>query len=220
MVCKQPSRITASGIRLPSPVRRLSARPSTAPPQSEAPSSHHAIREVAARIGRVLLPLMLLTAACCSSAPVAAASGDEIFRARPVTADLDDDGVDETIRITDERRLLIDDDPAGYHSRDLWQIAQAFLGDTDGNGLLEIVALLDDERGRHLGLIAWMGDRYRERIVTRALTPRPVALEVVPKAESDIVILDEESASAPGGIVRTLYRWNGFGFTAVGEAGP
>jgi len=163
--------------------------------------------------------LLLSISACSATASVPAAAGDELLPGRPVSADLDSDGTAETILLDEHGSLHIEGDSSIYRSREQWQVAQAFLGDTDGNGLLEVVALLDDSRGRHLGLFAWMGDRFRERIVTSVLTPRPLSLQVVPATPS-LVILDEERPSAPGGVVRTTYRWNGFGFTAVGEVIP
>ena len=125
--------------------------------------------------------------------------------------------------------LVLTDGPTVYQSRDKWQVVEAFIADADGNGLPEVIALLESSGGRHLGLFAWMGDRYRERLVTSPLTPQPLSLRIIPvdddlPADSagrqatpvpDLVVLTEEVSEAGGGSVETTYRWNGFGFTAV-----
>jgi hypothetical protein len=91
----------------------------------------------------------------------------------------DGDGISETVLIeSDPASLTIEDGSTVYHSRDKWHIVEAFLGDTDHNGLPEVVTLLDAEDGRHLGLFAYFGGDYRERFVTSALTPRPLSLQV------------------------------------------
>ena len=65
--------------------------------------------------------------------------------------------------------------------------------------------------------------------MTSPLTPRPLALQIVPvdddlPADSagqqatpapDLVVLTEEVSAAGDAVVETTYRWNGFGFTAV-----
>ena len=110
----------------------------------------------------------------------------------------------------------------------------ACLGDTDGNGLPEVLTLLDASDGRHLGLFGYSrgedGGKYRERLVTGVLRPRPLALKVViagstggagGAATGDLLVLTEEvdsSATGTAGSKDTTYRWNGFGFTALDTA--
>ena len=53
------------------------------------------------------------------------------------------------------------------------------MGDTDHDGLLEVVTLVDGDDGRHIGLFAYFGGEYRERLVTQELSPRPRSLQVV-----------------------------------------
>ena len=143
------------------------------------------------------------------------------------TADLDGDKVPETIRISKDS-LTITDGKVAYHSRDKWKIVQACLGDTDHDGLPEIVTLLDDSEGRHVGLFAYFGGSYRERIVTSEITPRPVELEIVslnltgnPKDTvltnlgGDFIVLTQEPAPGQTEPTLTVLRWNGFGFTPV-----
>lgn len=153
--------------------------------------------------------------------------------------DLDGDGAHEKVIFdADEWCILFDDGEDQYRSRDKWLVVQAFLGDTDGNSLPEVIALMDDENGRHLGLFAWMGDRYRERMVTGPLVPRPLALEIIAADTDpgsaiegsasltgpDLLVLSEEIVAAQRTgttrTVRSLYRWNGFGFTCLRPLQP
>jgi len=125
------------------------------------------------------------------------------------------------------QRLTITDGSLSYHSRDKWRVLAAALGDTDGNSLPEVVVLLEATDGRHVGLLGYSssGDegRYRELLVTSALKPRPLALRVVPARSTpgDLLVLTEEvssgsSAGAGSSVTDMAYRWNGFGFTALG----
>ena len=121
--------------------------------------------------------------------------------------------------------LTITDGHVVYHSRERWHVVEARLGDTDRDSLLEVVALLDDDEGRHLGLFAYFGGQYRERLVTSELTPRPLSFEVVPDDQSpsgvagDLVVLTVEPAPGQTEVSTVLCRWNGFGYTAVRTAG-
>jgi hypothetical protein len=154
-----------------------------------------------------------------------------------VSIDLDGDETAETVLI-ENRGLTIADGSDVYHSRDKWHVVAAYLGDTDGTGLVEVLALLDAPDGRHLGLFGHAADglegRYRELLVTSVLVPHPVALrvEVVDDdaaggpdrdpRNGDLLILTEEvTAAFEGGGADskvTTYRWNGFGFTALPAA--
>ncbi len=149
--------------------------------------------------------------------------------------DLDGDEALETVVMTgDEGSLIITDAEVVYRSRDRWRVVQASLGDTNGDGRPEVVALLDAEDGRHLGLFAYFAGEYRERLVTRAIRPAPAALVVASRAEvlraeesivaygaggdGDIVILLQEPALGESEGGRLLLRWNGFSFTRVEDA--
>ena len=73
-------------------------------------------------------------------------------------------------------------------------MVEALLGDTDRNGLPEVVTLLDPD-GRHLGLFAYFGGEYRERLVTqRAHDPAAQAAWSLVRVE-----LTEELPQARGG---------------------
>jgi hypothetical protein len=156
-----------------------------------------------------------------------------VDQATPV--DLDGDEVLETVLIAgDEGSLIITDAEIVYRSRDRWRVVQAFLGDTNGDGRPEVVALLDADDGRHLGLFAYFAGEYRERLVTKEISPAPAALEVVDRAEvlgeggpiaadsaggfGDIVVLLQEPAPGESEGGRVLLRWNGFSFTRVEDA--
>jgi len=142
------------------------------------------------------------------------------------TLDLDGDDVVETLAL-DDGRLTITDGDIVYHSRPKWHVVCASVGDTDHDGLTEVVTLLDDESGRHIGLFACFGGQYRERLVTSELTPRPLSLRIVDSLEApgvsdlrttftgDVIILTEAPAGEQGTAQEIVYRWNGFGFTAL-----
>ncbi len=187
----------------------------------DAPFPH--ISFVAALLVSALLVFTAWSVAgCTKDATPLARSGDRLESDIALSADLDGDGVAEQVLVEGvSRRLIIGDGENVYRSREKWQVAEAFLGDTDGNALLEVVTLLDDVDGRHLGLFAYMGDEYRERLVTSVLSPRPLSLLVVTdrdaagSAAGDLIVLTEESDSSESGVQSTTYRWNGFGFTAL-----
>jgi hypothetical protein len=145
-------------------------------------------------------------------------------------ADLDGDGESETIVIEAAgASLTISDEKMTYRSRDKWQVVDACVADSDQDGLPEIVALLDADDGRHLGLFAFFGGQYRERFVSGAIRPPPLALEVIDARKvlgaddptsaygpsGDIVVLVRRSAAHGAGLAQTLLRWNGFGFTSI-----
>lgn len=174
--------------------------------------------------------LAWLPASGCSSVPVAgglppaatggsAVTSDAVppFATTSVDADFDADGVDETAWLGHGAgAIMIADAPHTYYAREKWVVVQATVADTDRDGLPEVVALVEDEEGRHVGLFAWRHDRYRERLVTSELVPTPEVMEIQhdPTLGGDVVQLFGEA----GRVI--TYRWNGFGFTAVEEAGP
>ena len=173
----------------------------------------------------VLLCAPWLWAGCSDDVTAAGRSGDRLKDDVALSADLDGDGVGEQALVEGiSRRLVIRDGDTSYRSREKWVVVEACLGDTDQNGLLEVVTLLDDANGRHLGLFAYMGGEYRERLVTSVLNPRPLSLKVVREQNAgsgdDLLVLTEESTSSEDGVQTTTYRWNGFGFTALPPSGP
>jgi hypothetical protein len=130
--------------------------------------------------------------------------------------DLDGDGALETVELgRGHGGINIVDGDVGYRSRSKWSVVTADLGDTDRNGLPEVVALLDGPDGRHLALIGRHSGTYHERLVSSALRPAPRAMRVhlVPGLGGDVVDLD-----LGGRLGTRTYRWNGFGFTDVGNS--
>ena len=141
------------------------------------------------------------------------------------SVDLDGDRVPETVWLGQGRQgVVITDGSVTYTSREKWRVVAAAVGDTDGNGLPEVVALLDGPDGRHLGLIAWFAGRYAERMVSAPLSPTPLRLRLLPVGTGGgmLVELTERIEAAnrdgeAGRAVNTIYRWNGFGYVAVVE---
>ena len=183
-----------------------------------------------------IFALGLLSTGCSHRVPAPAANrGDALQVGLEVSIDLDGDGTAEDVLMDGEtQRLVITDGSVVYHSREKWRVAAACLGDTDGNGMPEVLTLLDSPDGRHLGLFGYSpgedGGKYRERLVTAVLQPKPLAMKVVVvdgsgsigrAATGDLLVLTEEVPGAKGtaaGSKDTAYRWNGFGFTAVAAA--
>jgi hypothetical protein len=180
----------------------------------------------------LIATVLTVIAGCSDPETVPAASGDRLAPGVTYSVDLDGDSTAEQLRVDGPSgSLTITDGDVVYRSRDKWHLVEACLGDTDGDGHPEVVALLDSEEGRHLGLFAYFGGEYRERLVTSELTPRPLSLQIVagesgsaagtddPDARvNDLVVLTEEAASGSTEVRTTTYRWNGFGFTAIGTA--
>jgi hypothetical protein len=168
-----------------------------------------------------LLVAGLLFVACNDDPTVTHAS---LTPGTPANADLDGDGSPEQILVSaTDFSLSVTDGAVAYHSRDKWRVAQALLADTDRDGLTEVVALLDSEKGRHLGLFAYYGGEYRERLVTQAMTPAPISIAVVDgsslaTSKGDVIVLLQQPTAGDTAPARITLRWNGFSFTRI-EAG-
>jgi hypothetical protein len=180
----------------------------------------------AAALFVVVLVAGALLAGCSQPPAIPGGTGDVLVPGAAVVIDLDGDGTGERVLLEKStRRITITDGPVVYQSREKWQVVEACLGDADGSGLPEVVALLDGSDGRHLGLFAYVGGEYRERLVTSVLLPRPLSLRIVAgngadagntgRGAGDLVVLTEETAGGEAATQTTTYRWNGFGFTAV-----
>lgn len=170
------------------------------------------------RVRRIVLGMLcvapaltLMAAGCAATAPARTTSPPG---AREI--DLDADGVPESVVLDrGPGGISIVDGDVGYRSRPKWWVVTADIGDTDHNGTPEVVALLDGPDGRHLALIGRHAGLYHERLVSSALRPVPRSLQVRRDAglAGDVIDLDRGDRL---GIV--TYRWNGFGFTAVGSS--
>jgi hypothetical protein len=198
------------------------------------PRPRHAPKEAPFLLALGLLATLALLLVGCSgsklSTAVPAGSCDMLQSGTTYSTDLDADGAPELI-LTEDAGLTITDGELVYHSRDRWRVVDTWLGDIDQNGLLEVVTLLDDEEGRHIGLFAYFGGDYRERIVTSEIVPAPGALEVRSAAhpgvyghlipsnwKGDLVILLPEQAEGQTAAAVRVCRWNGFGFTGIQSA--
>lgn len=221
-------------------------RPPSRLPNSDAPGEKPGgSPRAAVRAGRApakappLLTLCLLTAfalllvGCSgpkSSTAVPAVACDQLQSGTTYSADLDADGAPELI-LVEGTGLTITDGDLIYRSRDKWEVVDAWLGDIDQSGSLEVVTLLDDEEGRHIGLFAYFGGDYRERIVTSEIVPPPAALEIHSAAHpgaygdlissawrGDLIILLQEQTEGQTEPPVRICRWNGFGFTGIQPA--
>jgi hypothetical protein len=212
MGSRPPSRTTARGTRPRSGTPRSIARRRGTP-------LNLALRGVTLASVTLLFAASSL-AGCSDGDSIPASARDKLEPGTTYSADLDGDGADEQILIHGApASLSISDGDSTYESRDRWHVVAASLGDTDRDGLLEVVTLVDDEQGRHLGLFACFGGEYRERLVTDEITPRPVALEVVGSdSAGDLVLLTVEPPAGQTGTQTVLCRWNGFGFTGIESA--
>ena len=130
--------------------------------------------------------------------------------------------------LIDEARLTITDGDVVYRSRQKWKIVASSFGDLDHDGLPEVVTLVDDEEGRHIGLFAYFGGEYRERIVTSEVVPAPAVLAVCDgehpgvyedllpaDLQGDVIVLSWEQEADQPERPPAVYRWNGFGFTEL-----
>lgn len=152
--------------------------------------------------------LLLLTISGCVAATLESVAGGP---GSTRTIDLDGDGALETVELgRGHGGISIVDGDVSYRSRPKWSVVAAELGDTDHNGVPEVVALLDGPDGRHLALIGRHAGRYHERLVSSALLPVPTGMNVHPDADLGGDVIDLEMGGRLG--TRT-YRWNGFGFT-------
>ena len=163
---------------------------------------------------------LFLALGCAHPEPVPAAPHDRLWPGVTYSADLDRDGSSELILVDKPGgSVTITDGDVVYHSRPKWHVAAASLGDTDRDGLPEVVTLLDDEEGRHIGLFAYFGGEYRERLVTSELSPRITDFRVVDAEDAmgtgDDLLVDMEPPAGQSAPARALFRWNGFSFTIV-----
>jgi len=206
MGCKPQSRTTVTGRKPRSRLQRSGG--------ARVPGARPLTAATLALAG-VLAALPLVFGACSGTPPTAAAAHDQLAPGVTYSADLDGDAQPERI-LVDGGSLTITDGDVVYHSRDKWHVVTAALGDADGDGLLEVVTLLDDTEGRHIGLFAYFGGQYRERLVTSELTARPLTLNVVAAPSAgDLLELTTEPRAGQGPPGTITYRWNGFGFTSI-----
>ena len=208
-------------------------RPDPGPSGYDPGPGHHAVRLVfLLMLATSCLALALAPGCSPGATAVPGVRGNALQPETSVSIDLDGDGESEQVLLEDSPpRITISDGSTVYRSREKWRVVAACLGDTDNDGLPEVVTLLDADDGRHLGLFGFADDdsggHYRERIVTGVLEPRPLALRIVATGDApagsggDLLVLTEGAATGTPGdghgsqTRETTYRWNGFGFTAL-----
>lgn len=162
----------------------------------------------------------------------------------PAQADLDDDGLPETLRLADGRLTILSGTQAGWQSPTSWRVAQTAFSDLNRDGLPEVSLLVwrpfrpwpvdawlphggrisefHDAEGQscHLILIGWKRGIYRELWAGSALA-EPVRAFAAADLDGDgwqeLVTLDGNYAAPPYAPARHLkvWEWNGFGFTVV-----
>ena len=168
-----------------------------------------------------LVITVLVLPAVGSSSSCAPVNGGDTATVRPEVQvhdlDLDGDGENERVTLAPGRGgIVIVDGATTYRSREKWTVIQAAIGDSDRDGNPEVVALLEEPRGRRLGLIGWHAGRYHERLVSSLLIPKPLAITIrddPAHGGTVVIVLEDPTVSGEG--ATTTYRWNGFGFTAV-----
>lgn len=209
MDCGRPSRTIGPGRLLDKPSRRCAGhvRPVTSL------AAALVVMAVATVSGA------LFAASCSQGLAVPAAPGSRLEPGTTYSVDLDDDPAAELILIDgDPASLTLTDGDVSYRSREKWRVIEAHLGDTDHDGLPEVVALLEADDGRHIGLFSYFGGSYRERFVSSALVPRPLSLRISSKEATEDVIVVSEEPRGRQTETTVVYRWNGFGFAI--EARP
>jgi hypothetical protein len=212
----------------------MTTAPGTRPGRAESRQSGG----TGAPLRRALTWFLLMTSAgsavtgCLDTHVPAPVARGPLIANQATAVDLDGDGALETVLLAgDDDVLIITDAEVVYRSRGRWQVVQACLGDTNGDGRPEVVALLDADDGRHLGLFAFFAGEYRERLVTRKISPPPAMLEVVERAAAaqdggsaaahgaagagDLVVLRQEPGPGETEGTPLVLRWNGFSFTRV-----
>jgi len=170
-------------------------------------------------------------------------SGTQRVAAETV-ADLDGDGVPETLVLREGRAGIQSGDQIRWRSPESWQVRQAMIADLNRDGLPEAVLLVwrpfkpwpvdawlpnggridnfHDARGLscHVILIGWYQDSFRERWAGSALA-EPVnhfaAADLAGDGQQYLITLEGRYDDLPSAPARNLkvWEWNGFGFTVV-----
>lgn len=158
--------------------------------------------------------------------------------------DFDNDGMQETIAISDGRALIQDNAQIRWKSPKEWDVRQAIIADLNQDNLPEVVLLVWrvfkawpvdvwlPNPGRiqnfhnsaglscHIILIGWYENSFRERWAGSALA-EPVknlaAVDLAGTGKQFLVTLEsryEDSIYAPARNLK-IWEWNGFGFTII-----
>jgi len=162
----------------------------------------------------------------------------------PAQADLNGDGLSETLRLADGRLAILSGTQAVWQSPESWRVAQAAFTDLNRDGTPEVTLLvwrpfrpwpvdawlphggriseLHDAEGQscHLILIGWKRGIYRELWAGSALA-EPLrafaAADMDADGKEELAALEAVYEDPPSGAASKLkvWEWNGFGFSAV-----
>ncbi len=166
--------------------------------------------------------------------------------AAETSADLDQDGVPETLKLTGGGATLQTGNQIRWQSPQAWRVAQARIADLNRDGLPEAALLVwrpfkpwpvdtwlpnggridsfHDSQGKscHIILIGWKQGAFRELWAGSAMA-HPVssfaAVDLAGTGQQYLVTLEGEYDDPPSTASRRLkvWEWNGFGFTIVNE---
>jgi len=162
----------------------------------------------------------------------------------PAQADLNGDGLPETLRLADSRLAILSGMQAVWQSPESWRVAQAAFTDLNRDGTPEVTLLVwrpfrpwpvdawlphggrisefHDAEGQscHLILIGWKRGIYRELWAGSALA-EPLrtfaAADLDADSKEELAALEAAYDDPPSGAASRLkvWEWNGFGFSAV-----
>ncbi len=162
----------------------------------------------------------------------------------PPQADLNGDGLPETLRLADGHLAILSGTQVVWQSPEAWRVAQAAFTDLNRDGATEAALLVwrpfrpwlvdawlphgghiaefHDAEGQscHLILIGWKSGRYRELWAGSALA-EPIrafaAADLNADGKEELVALEaayDDPASVAASRLK-VWEWNGFGFSAV-----
>jgi len=172
-------------------------------------------------------------------------SGVRLVRAE-TSADFDQDGIAETLVLTQGRAAIRMGGQIRWQSPQAWQVRQAMIADLDRDSLPEAALLVwrpfkpwpvdawlpnggridafHDARGMscHIILIGWYQDSFRERWAGSALAEpvyRFAVADLRGNGQGYLVTLEgeyDDPMDAPSHPLK-VWEWNGFGFSLVYE---
>jgi hypothetical protein len=208
--------------------------------------------------GRILLLLTITALGLVSPAPIRGWQMDDLMLERvPVpsdlrlvaaetSADLDGDGVSETLDLTQQRAVIKTGSQMRWQSPGTWQVKQALIADLNHDEFPEAVLLVwrpfrpwpvdqwlphsgridsfHDSRNMscHMILIGWKQDAFREIWAGSALADpvnRFAAVDLMGSGQQYLITLEGQYDDPPAAPAKRLkvWEWNGFGFTIVTE---